>query len=336
PPSAEQLLAQRLLPLLPTLAYSLIFLVSLPVFYTTGQTLPLFLALNVLAFLFSVLLVPPKVRRFLHPIITCSVLTVLAIWGLGASRGWGIQQSLGKYSTGSRYLVLFDPSRTGHVAPPGAGDVLYSVLDASIVSLAVPMYRYRGELKRHAFEMFSTTIPLAVLSMFIYPLVGRAIQLSPSRGLAFAARSVTTPMAIPMEATLQGDPGLTVVLCILTGVLGAMAGPTLLRWLRVRDDDFITIGIVLGCTASAISTAALLGSNPRAAAISSLAFVLYGVACIVLSAIPPVVRMALCLGGNRADQMCRWRSSRLWRGCEMCADRDLEYHQCQYLEYCTL
>ncbi|EJU02880.1 hypothetical protein DACRYDRAFT_115857 [Dacryopinax primogenitus] len=302
PPTAEQQLAARLSPWLPTLFYSLMFLLGLPLFYLTphttpGPSLPLFLSLNVLSFLFSVLLVPARIRRFLHPILTCSLLTALGIWALGAVRGWTIQQSLGAYSTGSRYLVLFDPTRRGKVAPPGAGDVLYSMLDASIVSLAIPMYRYRGELKCHAFEMFSTTIPLAVLSLFIYPLVGRALKLAPSRGLAFAARSVTTPMAIPLEASLHGDPGLTVIFCILTGVLGALAGPSLLRLLRVKPEDYITIGIVLGCTASAISTAALLGENPRAAAISSLAFVLYGVACVGLTAVPQVVQVMQTLAG---------------------------------------
>jgi putative effector of murein hydrolase len=111
-----------------------------------------------------------------------------------------------------------------------------------------------------------------------------------------------------METSLAGDMSLTVVLCILTGILGALVGPSMLHFLRVKDSDFVTIGecfvvdnnivltsdaftgIVLGCTASAISTAALLGTNPRAAAISSLAFVLYGVICVLLASIPPVVR----------------------------------------------
>ncbi|EIN05697.1 LrgB-domain-containing protein [Punctularia strigosozonata HHB-11173 SS5] len=297
--SRPEQLAPRIRKLIAPTVYGLIFLVSIPVFYTTSQSLPLFLSWNILMFIFSAEAIPTRVRRVMHPILTCSVFSVLGLWAMGAIRGWSIFESLDHYSTGTKYLQLFDPKGQTHLPPPGAGDVLTSVLDASIVSLAIPMYRYRAEMRRYWFEMLFTVLPLSLLSVFIYPLVSRAILISPSRALAFAARSVTTPLAIPMEASLQGDSGFTVLLCIFTGILGAIAGPQMLRVLRVKDSDFITIGVVLGCTASAISTAALLGTNPRAAAISSLAFVLYGISCIILTSIPPVVSVVQMLAGLR-------------------------------------
>jgi hypothetical protein len=146
PDPAAEALASSLEPFLVPSIYSIIFLLSLPIFYATSFSTPLFLSLTALSFLFAVHAVPPRVRRVLHPILTCAFLTVMGIWGLGAARGWSLERSLRSYSTGSKYLILFDPTRKTHIPPPGAGDVLSSVLDASIVSLAIPMYRYRGEM----------------------------------------------------------------------------------------------------------------------------------------------------------------------------------------------
>jgi len=55
---------------------------------------------------------------------------------------------LEQYKTGTPYIrYYFGPKND--LPPPGAGDLLAAVLDVSIVSLAIPMFNYRGELRRH-------------------------------------------------------------------------------------------------------------------------------------------------------------------------------------------
>lgn len=86
-------------------------------------------------------------------------------------------------------------------------------------------------------------------------------------------------------------------MAILTGILGVLIGFNILRLLRVRDDDYVTKGVSMGANASAIATAHLLSSDPRAAALSSLSFVMFGTTMVVLSAIPPVVAAVQRLAG---------------------------------------
>lgn len=80
-----------------------------------------------------------------------------------------------------------------------------------------------------------------------------------------------------------GSIPLVVVLAILSGIIGVLVGGYILKLLRIpagtaparwelRLDDYVTRGVSLGINASAISTAQLLTTDPRAAALSSLSF----------------------------------------------------------------
>lgn len=71
-----------------------------------------------------------------------------------------LRQALWQFKTGRNYLNLFDKNynlpyiynpKTATFVPalPGAGDIMSSLLDISIVALAVPMYNYRNDLTRN-------------------------------------------------------------------------------------------------------------------------------------------------------------------------------------------
>ncbi|ORX96993.1 hypothetical protein K493DRAFT_314275 [Basidiobolus meristosporus CBS 931.73] len=150
------------------------------------------------------------------------------------------------------------------------------------------MFKYRKELAEHAFEMIPTIGILSVSSLFLYPLVAGAIQITPPRALSFAGRAITTPLAINIETVLGGDVGLTVIFVILTGIIGAVCGIRFLRCLGVDPKDYVAVGVSMGCNAHAISTAALLEVDLKAAAISSLSFVLFGTIVVILVAIPSI------------------------------------------------
>lgn len=123
----------------------ILFLVGLPVYLVTNYAMPAQLSLNILAY-FLALELPPTWRRFLHPALVASVITVSGIYVLAVCRGDDFRDGLLAYQTKTRYQQLF--AGKTNLPKPGAGDFLSSVLDVSIVALALPMYQYRQELKR--------------------------------------------------------------------------------------------------------------------------------------------------------------------------------------------
>lgn len=83
----------------------------------------------------------------------------------------------------------------------------------------------------------------------------------------------------------------------MSGVLGVLLGPTLLTWLRIPEDDYVTRGVTMGGNGSAIATALLLVRDPRAAALSSLSMSLFGTVMVGLTSVPVVVRVVAGLVG---------------------------------------
>ncbi|MCJ1451143.1 hypothetical protein MMC28_001478 [Mycoblastus sanguinarius] len=283
---------------LDTFIYTLLFLfLGLPIYYFTSYTMPAHLTLSILTYIFAIS-IPAKYKRFLHPVLVAACFTILSIWLLALSHRSTLRAALKTYTTKTRYIQLFNGSGR-RLPPPGAGDIFSSVLDVSIVALALPMFQYRNELKRHFPSIIFPNILIATASLFGYPALCHAIGISPPRSLSFASRSLTLALATPATQNLGGDLQLVAVLCIMSGVLGVLVGPVLLKWMRVPEDDYVTRGVALGGNSSAIATALLLVSDPRAAALSSLSMSLFGTVMVALTSVPVVAKVVAGLAGAK-------------------------------------
>jgi hypothetical protein len=136
--------------------YATIFILfGLPIYFIASYPMPAQLTFNVLAY-FLALELPPLWRRFLHPALVSSIITIVGIYILAVCHGDDFTDSLKEYQTKTKYQQLFSGKAAALGLPrPGAGDFLSSVLDVSIVALALPMYQYRQELRRSVRSPFS-------------------------------------------------------------------------------------------------------------------------------------------------------------------------------------
>ncbi|KAI1636046.1 LrgB-like family-domain-containing protein [Biscogniauxia mediterranea] len=224
------------------------------------------------------------------PLALCAV---LGLWVLGllARPSEPLDATLRAYRTGARYTSLW-------AGRPGAGDVFSSVLDASIVALALPMYQYRRELSAHFAAIVVPSVLMSVGSLFAYPWVcAAACGIGARRSLAFAVRSLTLALAAPAAANLGGDANTAAALAIMSGIVGVLVGNRMLRWMGIPEDDYVTRGVTLGANSSAIATALLLRTDPRAAALSSLSMSLFGTITVLFTSIPPIVTIVRSLVG---------------------------------------
>jgi putative effector of murein hydrolase len=268
--------------------YFTLFLIGLPLFFVLDIGLLLFLGVNILTFIAAITIVPSPVRRFLHPILTCSITTVLIIWAFAAMKGIGLQDCLNRYySIDVRYHQLWSPAGyQGGI--PGAGDVLISTLDAGIVALAIPMYRYRRELKENIVRMMIVLTACASLSLFFWNWIAALMGMDEVRSLAFTARFMSTPLAIELAENVGADESITVILVVITGILAAILKDYFFRMMRVDREDYLIVGLTMGSTAGAIGASSLI-STPKVMAVASLSFVIFGSLLLIATAIPPIV-----------------------------------------------
>jgi putative effector of murein hydrolase len=215
------------------MSYSAMFLlVGLPVYYAVDYAMPIQLTFSVLMY-FTAMAIPPRWRQYLHPVLVSSLLTVLGLWALATTKGDSLQTSLRQYRTGAKYLQLWQKS--SHGAFPGAGDMFGTILDASIVALALPMYQYRRELREHFLAIVVPNIVISIGSLFSYPFLCYAIGIGAKRSLAFAARSLTLALATPATENLGGDGNTVAALAIMSGILGVLVGERMLALLRIPE-----------------------------------------------------------------------------------------------------
>jgi putative effector of murein hydrolase len=231
PPPRAKVWAALIVSHLDLLTYTVLFLfVGIPLYYVTGYGMPMHLTFSILTY-FGAIAIPPSWRQYLHPVLVSSLFTVLGMWVLGLANGRSLNTTLTEYRTGAKYISLWEGSHE----LPGAGDIFGSVLDASIVALALPMYQYRRELRQHFFAIVTPNILISIASLFAYPYICFAIGITAERSLAFAARSLTLALATPAVENLGGDTYTIAAIAIASGIVGALIGQQILAWLRIPE-----------------------------------------------------------------------------------------------------
>ncbi|KAK3064311.1 hypothetical protein LTS18_008343 [Coniosporium uncinatum] len=266
--------------------YLLFFiLIGIPIYYTIGYTMPIFLAPILLMF-HGANAIPRWIKRAVHPVLVTALVMVLVSWVISLTQGHSLQWGLQRFKTGNSYLQYFIGVKS--LPPPSAGDILTSMLDATIVAWAMPMLRL--PFRPFATVLIEILVPnlfLAIPSLFIYPALCFAIGTSPTNSLAFAPCSITLALAQTSPNNLGGNFNVITPVVVVSGICGLIIGPTILKLIRIPGDDYVTKGVVLAANSSAIATAILLEAYIRAAALSSLSMSVFGILFVVLTAIPP-------------------------------------------------
>lgn len=158
--------------------------------------------------------------------------------------------------------------------------VLTILLGPATVALAVPLFL---NLKRIRQLLWPTLITLLVGGLFATALgigLGWLFGVDHELLMSLAPKSVTSPIAMLVASQIGGVAALAAVFVLITGVLGAILGPELLR--RVGIHHPAAQGMALGMTAHAVGTSRALQEGEECGAFAALAMSLMGVATAVL------------------------------------------------------
>jgi len=163
---------------------------------------------------------------------------------------------------------------------------VHFLLGPATVALAIPLHRELGRVRARARPLAAAL--LAGSTTAVVTAIGTAWLLGAPRAtlVSLAPKSTTTPVAMGIAEKLGGLPSLTAALVILTGILGGVAGPALLRLAGVRDPA--ARGFALGVASHGIGTARAFQLGEREGAFSGLAMGLNALATTLL--LPAILR----------------------------------------------
>jgi predicted murein hydrolase (TIGR00659 family) len=154
------------------------------------------------------------------------------------------------------------------------------LLGPATVALAVPLYLNLRRIR----ELFGPIVITLLVAGVFATALGMALAWAFGADrmilMTLAPKSVTSPIAMLVAEQIGGVVALAAVFVMITGVLGAILGPELLRRFGVQHPA--ARGIALGLTAHAVGTAQALQESDECGAFAALAMSLMGVMTAVL------------------------------------------------------
>jgi predicted murein hydrolase (TIGR00659 family) len=169
------------------------------------------------------------------------------------------------------------------------GQYIQVLLGPATLALAIPMYANLGQIRRAAHAILPAVLAGSVVAATSAMLIARWLGGSRSIVLSLAPKSVTTPIAMGVAEQIGGQPALTAVFVLLTGLIGVVIIGPLMRLLRIGD--WRAHGLAAGTAAHGLATARVLLVNETAGAFGGLAIGLNGVLTALI--VPYLARLIL-------------------------------------------
>lgn len=158
-------------------------------------------------------------------------------------------------------------------------------LGPATVALAYSVYMQRRLLKEHFGPIFAGCLVGSLVSMVSAYFLCLALGLGDDMALSFVPKSVTTPIAISVSEQLGGITSITVAAVIVTGILGAIFAPLMVRVFRVKNK--IAKGVAIGACSHAVGTTKAIEMGELEGAMSGVAIAVSG---LITTAIVIVAR----------------------------------------------
>ena len=157
---------------------------------------------------------------------------------------------------------------------------IHFLLGPATVSLAVPLFDHRKRIRELWVPIVTACVcgaaTAAVVAVGVAWLFGARFETL----LSIAPKSVTSPIALGISEKIGGLPALSAALCLITGVLGSLLVPSVLKIMKVKDQA--TQGFVLGLSSHGFGTAIALEIGAVAGAFAGLAMGLTGLVTAIL------------------------------------------------------
>jgi putative effector of murein hydrolase len=166
---------------------------------------------------------------------------------------------------------------------------VHFLLGPATVALAIPLYENRRIVLRSIVPMVVALVVGSVTAIVSAVVVAQLFGIPDPILISLAPKSVTAPVGMGITETLGGDPALTAILIMLTGVIGSIMVTPLMNALRMKD--WRARGFAVGLASHGIGTARAFQVHSLAGTFAGIAM---GLNALVTALLLPLV-LALLL-----------------------------------------
>jgi len=177
------------------------------------------------------------------------------------------------WATGTSYPVYFEGAKFVHF-----------LLGPATVALAIPLFENRRIVLRAIVPMAAALIVGSLTAIVSAVALAQMFDMPRSILVSLAPKSVTAPVGMGITETLGGDPALTAILIMLTGVIGSVMVTPLMNALHMKD--WRARGFAVGLASHGIGTARAFQVNSLAGTFAGIAM---GLNALVTALLLPLV-----------------------------------------------
>ena len=161
------------------------------------------------------------------------------------------------------------------------GAIINMFLAPATACLAVSIYTQINLLKENWLPILVGCTAGSITSMGSIYIMCRLFRLDEAVSASLIPKSVTTPIAVSISENLGGIQAITVVAVIITGILGSILAPVLIKLFRVKDP--VAAGLAIGACSHAVGTSKALELGETEGAMSGLAIGICGILTVIFS-----------------------------------------------------
>ena len=157
------------------------------------------------------------------------------------------------------------------------------LLTPATVCLAIPLYEQLALLKKNALAIAAGILAGVLTSVTLVLLFAVVFHFSHAEYVTFLPKSVTTAIGMGVSEQLGGNVSITVVVIVITGVLGNILAEPICRLFAITHP--IAKGIGIGSASHAIGTAKAMELGQVEGAMSGLSIAVSGLLTVAATAV---------------------------------------------------
>lgn len=166
---------------------------------------------------------------------------------------------------------------------------IHFLLGPAVVALAWPLWLRRAELKARGGRLVLAALLGGGAAAVSAVVLAWAVGLPTEVLLSLVPKSVTAPVGMGIADKIHGDPALTAVFAVLTGLVGGVSGKMVFRLVRVPASGagWAARGFAMGTAAHGIGAALAIQADDDAGAYAGLALGLQAILAAII--MPPLL-----------------------------------------------
>lgn len=161
------------------------------------------------------------------------------------------------------------------------GDFIAFFLVPATAALALSIYRQVWLLKRNLLPIIIGSAVGSLVSMGSVYALCRLFGLDDVLMHSLIPKSVTTPIAMDLSIQFGGEPSITVAAVVVTGIVGAILAPALIKLTRLNNP--IAAGVAIGTSSHALGTTKALEIGEVEGAMSGIAIGVSGILTVLFA-----------------------------------------------------